>query len=103
MNTILRTSVFQDWLAGLKDMKARAAILVRIDRAVLGNFGDCEPVGDGVYEMRIHIGPGYRLYHVRRGETVYLLLCGGRKSTQDRDIKRAKKLAEEVLRDASND
>lgn len=96
MHTILQTSVFQDWLAGLKDMKARAAILVRIDRAALGNFGDCEPVGDGVYEMRIHTGPGYRLYYVQRGKTVYLLLCGGQKGSQVRDIKKAKKLALEV-------
>ena len=96
MNTILRTSVFRDWLAGVKDLKSRAAILVRIDRAALGNFGDCGPVGDGVYEMRIHTGPGYRLYYVQRGKTVYLLLCGGHKGSQARDIKKAKRLALEV-------
>ncbi|MEQ8227372.1 MAG: type II toxin-antitoxin system RelE/ParE family toxin [Rhodospirillales bacterium] len=96
MNTILQTSVFRDWLAGVKDMKARSMILLRIDRAALGNFGDCEPVGDGVYEMRIHTGPGYRLYYVQRDKTVYLLLCGGQKGSQARDIKKAKKLALEV-------
>ncbi|MBI4183711.1 MAG: type II toxin-antitoxin system RelE/ParE family toxin [Proteobacteria bacterium] len=93
MNTILQTSVFKEWLAGLKDIKARAAILVRIDRAVLGNFGDCAPVEQGVFEMRVHSGPGYRLYCVRRGKTLYLLLCGGNKRTQKADIKRAKELA----------
>jgi putative addiction module killer protein len=96
MNIILQTSIFRNWLAGVKDLKARAAILVRIDRAELGNFGDCESVGDGVHEMRIHTGPGYRLYYVQRDKTVYLLLCGGHKGTQARDIRKAKRLALEV-------
>jgi len=96
MNTILQTSVFKGWLAGLKDMKAMAAILLRIDRAAQGNFSDCKSVDDGVYEMRIHTGPGYRLYYVQRGKTVYLLLCGGRKGSQLRDIKKAKQMALEV-------
>ena len=96
MNTILQTSLFRDWLAGLKDAKAKAAILVRIDRAALGNFGDCALVAGGVFEMRVHVGPGYRVYYVRRGRTVYLLLCGGDKGTQTADIKRAAKLARDV-------
>ena len=62
----------------------------------LGNFGDCEPVGEGVSEMRVHHGAGYRVYVIRRGATVYVLLCGGSKRTQQRDIKRAKQLAKEL-------
>ena len=63
---------------------------------LLGNFGDCEPVGEGVFEMRIHIGPGYRVYYTRRDRTVYLLLTGGDKSTQKKDIERAKRMAREI-------
>lgn len=90
MYTILRTDVFAEWLDGLADEKAKARIAVRILSAEKGNFGDCTPVGDGISEMRIHYGPGYRLYFTRRGEVIYLLLCGGDKSTQKQDIKRAK-------------
>jgi len=90
MYTILRTDAFAEWLDGLADEKARARIAVRIISAEKGNFGDCAPVGDGVSEMRIHFGPGYRLYFTRRGAMIYLLLCGGDKSTQKRDITRAK-------------
>ena len=71
----------------------------RIERAEVGNFGDCESVGDGVFEMRIDYGPGYRAYFVRRGEIVYLLLLGGDKSTQKRDIKRAKEMARTLEKD----
>jgi putative addiction module killer protein len=67
--------------------------LIRIDRAILGNFGDCEPIGEGVSEMKIHSGPGYRLYFTRIGTIVYLLLTGGDKSTQNKDIEDAKQLA----------
>ena len=90
MYTILQTDVFAAWLDGLADEKAKARIAVRILSAEKGNFGDFAPVADGVSEMRIHHGPGYRLYFARRGTVVYLLLCGGDKSTQKRDIKRAK-------------
>ena len=69
--------------------KSKSKIALRLGRAEQGNFGDCEPVGEGVSEMRIHYGPGYRLYFTRRGEVVYLLLLGGDKSTQQADIKRA--------------
>lgn len=89
MNTFLRTEEFDAWLFALKDKIGRARIIHRIRSAELGNFGDCEPVGDGVYEMRIHVGPGYRVYFARRGDIVYLLLVGGDKSSQKRDIKRA--------------
>ena len=89
MNTFERTEEFNDWLAGLKDKIGRARIALRIRSAEHGNFGDCEPVGEGVFEMRVHVGPGYRAYYLRRAKVVYLLLLGGNKSTQKRDIKRA--------------
>ena len=89
MNTFERSVEFDVWLAGLKDKVGRARIALRIRSAEHGNFGDCEPVGEGVSEMRIHVGPGYRAYFTRRAEVVYLLLAGGDKSTQKRDIKRA--------------
>lgn len=89
MNTFYRTSEFDIWLSDLKDNVGKARILKRIRAAEGGNFGDCEPVGEGVSEMRIHVGPGYRLYYTRIGEVVYLLLVGGDKSSQPRDIKRA--------------
>jgi putative addiction module killer protein len=94
MNSIVQTEEFKAWLLGVTDLKARAAILVRIARAASGNFGDCSSVGAGVFEMRIDVGAGYRVYYVRRGRTVYLLLCGGSKKTQAKDIARAKALAE---------
>jgi putative addiction module killer protein len=89
MSTFLRSEEFDGWLANLKDKAGRARIAHRIRSAELGNFGDCAPVGEGVSEMRIHAGPGYRVYFTRRGKAVYLLLVGGDKSTQKRDIKRA--------------
>ena len=90
MYTILRSDVFARWLDALADERAKARIAVRIISAEKGNFGDCAPVGDGISEMRVHFGPGYRMYFTRRGKVVYLLLCGGDKATQKRDIKRAK-------------
>lgn len=99
MNTIHNTEEFDAWLAGLRDLKARAKILVRIGRAERGNFGDVEPVGDGVYEMRIDFGPGYRMYYAREGRVVYLLLTGGDKSTQPADIKRAKAIWQQILKE----
>jgi putative addiction module killer protein len=93
MNTFLKSDEFDAWLSNLKDQVGKALIAKRIESAQAGNFGDCEPVGDGVSEMRIHFGPGYRAYFTRRGEVVYLLLLGGDKSTQKRDIKRAKDMA----------
>ena len=93
MNTFLRSEEFDKWLAGLKDRVGRARIVHRIRSAEHGNFGDCEAVGAGVSEMRIHVGPGYRVYFSRRGELVYLLLLGGDKASQKRDIRRAIGLA----------
>lgn len=92
MITFVRTPEFDAWLKALRDPIGKACITSRIRSAEQGNFGDCEPVGDGVSEMRIHCGPGYRVYYSRRGQVVYLLLCGGRRSTQSQDIKQAKAL-----------
>ncbi|WP_374502429.1 type II toxin-antitoxin system RelE/ParE family toxin [Zoogloea sp.] len=77
MNTFLRTDEFDAWLAGLNDNVARARIVHRIRSAQHGNFGDCEPVGEGVSEMRIHVGPGYRAYYTRRGAVIYLSCSEG--------------------------
>jgi putative addiction module killer protein len=88
--TVNRTEVFDNWLAELAGLRARAKILVRIRRAERGHFGDVKLLEDGVSEMRIDCGPGYRVYFAREGHTVYLLLCGGNKSTQPADIKHAK-------------
>ena len=96
MNTFLRSEEFDAWLLRLKDRVGRARIVHRIRSAELGNFGDCVPVGEGVSEMRIHTGPGYRAYYTRRGDVVYLLLMGGDKSTQKRDIKRAIAMAQSL-------
>ena len=81
---------FLDWLESLKDLRGRAAIRSRLDRLEAGNLGDCHPVGRGVSELRVHFGPGYRVYFGEEGEHVILLLCGGAKRTQERDIERAK-------------
>ena len=89
MNIFERSEKFDTWLASLKDKTGRARIIHRIRSAEHGNFGDCEPVGEGVSEMRVHVGPGYRIYYTRRAKVVYLLLIGGDKSSQKRDIKRA--------------
>jgi putative addiction module killer protein len=96
MNTFLRSDDFDAWLASLKDKVGRARIVHRIRAAEHGNFGDCEPVGEGVSEMRVHFGPGYRVYFTRRGDVVYLLLLGGNKSSQKRDIKRAIEMARAI-------
>ncbi len=90
-----RSDEFQEWLYSLRSKPVHGRVLTRLDNARMGNFGDCENVGNGVSEMRIHYGPGYRVYFKRIGEVVYLLLIGGDKSTQKRDIERAKEIAEE--------
>ncbi len=95
MYTFLRSDEFDKWLTGLRDHVAKARIALRIRSAEQGNLGDCKPVGDGIAEMRINVGPGYRLYFTQRDKVVYLLLCGGDKSTQKRDIQRAKTMLEE--------
>jgi putative addiction module killer protein len=93
MVVVNRTLEFSAWLKSLRDTQARARIVARIRRLELGNPGDVTPVGDGVSEMRIHYGGGYRIYFVRRGEELIILLCGGDKSSQRSDIAAAKALA----------
>lgn len=93
MVEVLTTQVFDRWLRKLKDRQARLRIVERIDRLTHGNPGDTKPVGQGVSELRLTYGPGYRIYYLRDGDTLILLLCGGDKSTQQADIDRAHKLA----------
>ncbi|MDD2967767.1 MAG: type II toxin-antitoxin system RelE/ParE family toxin [Desulfovibrionaceae bacterium] len=97
MNSIKKASAFTQWFTALKDIKAKVRILARIDQAEHGNFGDCKPVDNGLYEMRIHYGAGYRVYYTRQGEIVYILLLGGDKSTQQKDIEKAKRLLSAIL------
>src|SRR5271168_4063517 len=96
MFTLIQSSVFDAWLSHMADQKAKARILARLRSATLGNFGDCEPVGEGISEMRVHIGAGYRVYYTRTGSTVYVLLAGGVKASQTKDIAKAKKMTREV-------
>lgn len=91
--SVQTTEIFDAWFVALKDRRARARIQARIDRAEDGNFGDCRPIGEGVSEMRIHHGPGYRVYFKRSGSEVVILLAGGDKSTQASDIRIALELA----------
>ena len=90
-----QTETFRRWRIRLKDERARVLIASRLDRLAFGNAGDVRPVGQGISELRIDHGPGYRVYYKRHGNTIILLLCGGTKSTQANDIKTAKRLAEE--------
>ena len=83
-------SPYAEWLSNLRDARAKAKILMRVDKMELGLFGDVEPIGEGLSELRIHYGPGYRVYYGKEGKQVYLLLCGGDKSSQSKDIKQAK-------------
>lgn len=96
MYQLQSTDVFDDWLRALQDRKGRARILARLESVQLGNLGDVKVVGAGVREMRIHFGPGYRLYFAQKGKVVLLLLCGGDKSTQTRDIAKAQRLFMEL-------
>ncbi|WP_342106678.1 type II toxin-antitoxin system RelE/ParE family toxin [Methylobacterium sp. SI9] len=92
MPAIRQTEIFAAWFAALRDEQARARINVRIKRLALGNPGDVRPVGAGVSELRVDYGPGYRVYFAQRGEAFVLLLCGGDKRTQDRDIRQAQSI-----------
>ncbi|MCI5179468.1 MAG: type II toxin-antitoxin system RelE/ParE family toxin [Candidatus Electrothrix sp. AW3_4] len=96
MIEIRKTEIFTKWFNGLKDRRAKARIQARIDRLEMGNFGDVAPVGEGVSELRIFYGPGYRVYFIQQGSVVLILLSGGDKSTQNADITRAKKLARQI-------
>ena len=96
MNTFHQTDIFSEWLKNLRDVAARARIVMRLRSAEHGHLGDCAPVGEGVSEMRLHFGPGYRLYFWQQGGQMYWLLAGGDKNSQKQDIERAKKLRREV-------
>ena len=93
MLELKQTETFRKWRSRLKDERARALIASRLDRLAWGHAGDAEPVGDGVSELRIHHGPGYRVYFTRRGQQIVVLLCGGDKGSQQRDVSLAKRLA----------
>lgn len=97
MNEIRQTEEFSQWLSKLNDKIAKAKILVKIDRLILGLISDTKSVGEKVSELRINYGPGYRLYYTRKSKTIYILLLGGDKSSQKRDIKKAQKLAKEIM------
>lgn len=92
MYNIIKTEYFEKWQASLKDANAKARINIRIRRMETGTLGDVKPVGEGVSEARIHYGGGYRLYFCQRGDIVIVLLCGGDKSSQSKDIEIAKEL-----------
>ena len=93
MFEIRKTDVYAQWLDGLRDTRARARVLVRVERLAAGNPGDARPVGEGVSELRIDYGPGYRVYFTKQGRMIVVLLAGGDKRTQSRDIRTALRLA----------
>ena len=95
MLQLVASADFEKWLDGLRDGQARTRIIARLRRVALGNLGDAKPVGAGISELRIPYGPGYRVYITRRGSVVVVLLCGGDKSTQAKDIAKARAIAEE--------
>jgi putative addiction module killer protein len=96
MVEIRKTENFLKFMAGLRDSKAKVQITSRIDRMSFGHEGDVAPIGEGISELRIHIGPGYRVYFKRHGDFFIVLLCGGDKGSQDRDIKLAKRIAKDL-------
>ena len=93
MIEVRKTEVYATWLNSLRDQQARARILVRVERLATGNLGDVRPVGEGVSELRIDYGPGYRVYFKKRGSTLVILLAGGDKRTQNEDVRKALRLA----------
>ncbi len=96
MYTVLRTEAFADWLEGLSDRSTRLRLVRRLERAERGTLGDVSSIGDGVKEMREHFGPGWRMYFVQRGKVIIVMLGGGDKSTQQRDIAAAKRMAQRL-------
>ena len=96
MVEVRQSAVFAAWLKGLRDERAQARIVIRIRRLEIGNPGDVKAVGEGVFEMRIDYGPGYRVYFLRQGQEIVVLLCGGDKSSQRRDVATAKRMAAEI-------
>jgi putative addiction module killer protein len=103
MVEVFRTATFIKWLKKLKDRIAKFRIAARISRLREGNTGDSVPIGEGVSEMRIHYGPGYRVYFKDTGKHIIILLCGGDKSTQQADIAKAKELAKTLIKQEKND
>lgn len=93
MYRVKHTSQFDEWLSSLKDPKVKGRLVARLRKVQLGNLGDVKPVGEGVFEMREHFGPGWRIYYTQRGKEIIILLGGGQKSTQNTDIAKAIKLA----------
>ena len=96
MYKVSKTNIFMEWFQDLKDSVAKNKIRLCLDRVGMGNLGDHHAVGEGVSEMRINYGPGYRLYYTIRGKEIVILLCGGNKSSQKRDIQKAKELNKEI-------
>ena len=96
MFEVRTTDEFDRWLSNLADEKARTRIASRVARLRFGNPGDVKPIGDGLSEMRVHHGPGYRVYYKQTGKTIVIILCGGDKSSQNKDIKRAREIAAEL-------
>ena len=96
MITIKQTDEFARWLSGLRDNRAKQKIATRLQRLKFGHFGDVEPIGGGLSELRIHEGQGYRVYFRQNGQEIILLLCGGNKKTQQRDIRRAHEIMKEI-------
>ena len=99
MIELRQTPAFAGWLRGLKDSVTRARIAARVQRLAFGNAGDARPVGGGVSELRLHFGPGYRVYFVQHGAVLIVLLCGGDKATQDRDIAQAVRMAQGIAKE----
>ncbi len=102
MYQIIETEEFSQWLQGIKDARTRLRLIKRLRRASLGNLGDVRSLGDGIFEMREFFGPGWRMYYLQKDRILVLMLGGGEKSTQARDIHRAKNLAREILDDDEN-
>ncbi len=103
MIEVVQTDEFETWLLKLKDRRGQLRIVQRIDRLAEGNPGDVRPVGQGISELRLNVGPGYRIYYLQEGDTLVLLLCGGDKSTQQNDIEKAHELAEEWRADKTKE
>ena len=103
MVEVVKSATFDRWLRRLKDRRAAARVQVRIDRLAAGNPGDVKPVGSGISELRIDYGPGYRAYYLQEGQRLILLLCGGDKSSQQKDIEEAKRIAADWKSDEQED
>ena len=103
MVEVVKSATFDRWLRKLKNRRAAARVQVRIDRLAAGNPGDVKPVGSGISELRIDYGPGYRVYYLREGHRLILLLCGGDKSSQQKDIEEAKRIAADWKSDEQED